>query len=53
VAPDAGLAPDSPIAPGAPLASLAPVAPADAPRDAIDSAPETGAGDKAEKSEKS
>jgi hypothetical protein len=50
VAPDAGLAPDSPIAPGAPLASLAPAAPADAPRDAIDSAPETGAGDKADKS---
>ena len=56
VAPDARLAPDSPIASGAPVASpasLAPVAPADAPRDAIDSAPETGAGDKAEKSEKS
>jgi hypothetical protein len=52
-APDAGLAPDSPIAPGAPVASLvslAPAAPADAPRDAVDSAPETGAGGKADKS---
>ena len=50
VAPAARLAPDSPIAPGEPLASLAPVAPADAPGHAIDSAPETGAGDKADKS---
>jgi len=48
VVPDARLAPDLPIAPGAPLASLAPAAPTDAPRDAIDSAPETGAGDKAD-----
>ena len=50
VAPDARLAPDSPIAPGAPVASLAPVPPADAPRDAIDPAPETGVDDKADKS---
>ena len=50
VAPDARLAPDSPIAPGAPVASFAPAAPADAPRDTIDSGPETGAGDKADKS---
>lgn len=52
VAPDARLAPDSPIASGAPVASpasLAPVAPADAPRDAIDSAPETGVDDKGDK----
>ena len=48
-APDAQLAPDSPIAPGAPVASLAPVAPADAPRDAIESAQETGVDDKADK----
>ncbi|MDQ6924195.1 MAG: DUF3306 domain-containing protein, partial [Pseudomonadota bacterium] len=50
VAPDARLAPDSPIAPGVPVASLAPVAPADAPRDATDSAPKSGVDNKADKS---
>jgi hypothetical protein len=50
VAPDARLAPDSPIAPGAPVPSLVPVAPANAPGDTAHSAPETGVGDKADKS---
>jgi hypothetical protein len=47
LAPDARLAPDSPVVP---VASLRSLAPADAPRDAADAAPETGAGDKADKS---
>jgi hypothetical protein len=50
VAPDARLAPDSPIAPGAPVPSLVPVAPANAPGDTADAAPEAGVGDKADKS---